>query len=87
MIFNRLKLLNLMTIKGVRKNLILLKINDCCYLKKLTIIICVKVCQRCAKLWTTVLKCAKVGQSVLNCAQLCQRTKINLFLVAKSFLC
>ena len=59
-----------MTIKGGRKYWILLIINDCCYLKKLTII-CVKVCQRCAKLCTTVLKCAKVGQSVLNCAQLC----------------
>ena len=75
-----------MRIKCERKYVILLIINDCCYLKKLTII-CLKVCKRCAKLCTTVLKCAKVGQSVLNCAQLCQMTKINLFLVAKSFLC
>ena len=75
-----------MTINGGKKYLILLIINDCCYLKKLTII-CFKVCQRCAKLCLTVLNCVKVCQSVLNCAQLCQMVKINLFLMAKSFLC
>ena len=35
----------------------------------------------------TVLNCVKVYQSLLNCAQLCQIIKINLFSVAKSFLC
>ena len=48
-----------MTINGGRKYLILLIINDCRYLKKLTVI-CVNVGQRCAKLRLTVLNCVKV---------------------------
>ena len=55
-----------MTINGGRKYLILLIINDCSYLKKLTII-CVKVCQRCANLCLTAQLC----QSMSKCAKLC----------------
>ena len=73
-----------MTINGGRKYLILLIINHFCYFKTLRII-CVKVCQHCAKLCLTVFNCVKVCQSVLNGAQLCQIIKIKLFQSLKAF--
>ena len=66
-----------MIIKGGRKYLILLIINDCCYFQELTII-CVKMCQRCAKLCQAVLNFAQLSQSMSKCAKLCQMIKINL---------
>ena len=75
-----------MTINGWRKYLILLIINDCCYLKNLTKI-CVKMCQSCAKLRTTVLNCVKVCQSVRKLSQRCQIIKLNWFLMSNKLFC